>query len=667
MPVIALVVAFHVSPFGIALDRAFFDLASRHPLKSPVPPANSAIVLVDDQTLADVGREPLAMRWPFPRYAFAALIVALDRAGAKSIVLDFTFFENGESEQQDAILASVAACVPSVVLARTTRQGPVFWDRTFVSKYPRFFREPRTGIVDFLADDDGMARRYTAAASLAARPLETEPAIHGLLRWYGGLATLKRNERVPVISAAPFIKEGFDILVRLLNQDPDANPDQLAVLLAKTPRPTTAHSALVRDRVVFVGANASGTFDVKATPVGKVEPGTLIHWTAWANLATGGFINELSRNLALGVAALGILLVLAAGTWRPGVGAPGAAAIVFGVIVFISAYAGLSAGWSFAPATPIAAASLTLLGVAAESFWTEQRRKREIQAMFGSYVDPNVVARLIRDPTAIRLGGDRVPATVYFSDLAGFTDLSEKIPPEQLLEIINLYLQEMSECLIAHGAYIDKYIGDAVMAVFGAPLPNPHHALAACRGALAARRVMAEINDRLAISHGHTLGMRIGINSGDMIVGNLGSERKRNYTVLGDAVNLASRLEAANKEFGTDILLGENTARAVADRLATRPLTQLRVKGKLEAIEVHELIGAPEDLTPAKRAFLARYREGYARYSAREFAAAAEVFARALEDQPDDQVTAALLRNARQHSQTAPPPNWQPILTLETK
>jgi adenylate cyclase len=312
-------------------------------------------------------------------------------------------------------------------------------------------------------------------------------------------------------------------------------------------------------------------------------------------------------------------------------------------------------------------AVLTLLGVAAESFWTEQQRKREIQAMFGSYVDPAVVSLLLRDPHAIRLGGERREATVFFSDLAGFTDLSEKIPPEQLLAVINLYLQEMSDCVLAHHAYVDKYIGDAVMAVFGAPQPTSDHAIDACRSAIAARGVLQRINERLAQTYGHTLSMRIGINTGTMIVGNMGSERKRNYTVLGDAVNLASRLEAANKEFGTDVLLGDQTARAVAGEFATRPLTRLRVKGKLEAVEVHALVAAHADLTSVESQFLASYRKGYDLYARRQFSAAAEAFATAQTFAPQDRVTAELLRSARLFVQTPPPADWEPIVTLETK
>jgi class 3 adenylate cyclase len=235
-----------------------------------------------------------------------------------------------------------------------------------------------------------------------------------------------------------------------------------------------------------------------------------------------------------------------------------------------------------------------------------------------------------------------------------------------MVEVVNAYLEETSECLHRHGAYVDKYIGDAVMAVFGAPAALPDHALAACHAALDARRALAGINAKYA-AIGVSLEVRIGLNSGEMIVGNLGSSRKKNYTVMGDAVNLASRLEGANKEFGTHILLGENTARAVAGKMATRPLTRLRVKGKLVAVEVHELVGRPEELTAGQRDFLAAYQAGYARYVIREFAEAAAHFGRALELAPADTVTDELLRRAQLYATQPPLPDWEPILTLHSK
>jgi adenylate cyclase len=669
LPAALLLLGFHVSPFGAALDRAFFDLASRHPMRRAEPPPNSALVFVDEDTLETLKKIDSGMRWPLPRYAWAGFIAALHRAGAAKIVFDFTFFERDARDEFDLILANVAAAVPSVVLGRTEKRTPVFWDSAFIARNAALFPNSRMGNVDFLPDDDGLVRHYEMPGSLTALAFDPAPTSGGgLLHWHGGLADIQARGTVPVLSAARFIVRGNEIIRRLIKASPNLTVEEFARALAQEPQLTDDPAfAAVRGRTVFVGANAAATYDVKPTPVGKFEPGTLIHWTAWANLVSDDFITPWPRSTALAVALLGGVVIVGVGLARPGLLIPVFAALGFSAVVFGTAYAGLSAGWFLPPATPMLGAMLTLLGVAAESFWTEQRRKREIQAMFGSYVDPAVVALLVRDPGAIRLGGERRKATVFFSDLAGFTDLSEKIPPEQLLDVINLYLQEMSDCVLAHHAYVDKYIGDAVMAVFGAPQPTSDHAIDACRSAIAARGVLERINAQLAQTYGHRLTMRIGINTGEMIVGNLGSERKRNYTVLGDAVNLASRLEAANKEFGTDILLGETTARGVADHFATRPLTRLRVKGKLEAIEVHELLASHADLTPAQRDFLTPYLAGYSRYATRQFAGAVEFFQRALAARPADRVTAELLRTSVAFVQAPPPADWEPIVTLETK
>ncbi len=661
VPVALAVAVFHFTPASGTLDRAFFDAASRGPLVAATLPDNAALILIDEASLATLGREPYAMRWPFPRAAFAGLIAALDRAGAERIVMDFTFFEQSEAAEQDLMLAAIAAAVPSVVLARTGDQGPVFWDASYLMQHAAYFRVPRMGNVEFSADRDGIARRYSNPGSLAAAAAGIDDAQGGLLRWYGGLERL-REERVPVLSAAPFLIAGLDLYRRLEAAAPNFAPDEIGAALAEEPRLDAAAFAAVRGKTVFIGANASGTFDVKPLPVGDIEPGVLLHWTAWANLKTDGFITELPRAGSLVMAAAFIGLLARAGAPRAGRVATLLVAITLG-----AAYAGLSAGWFFAPATPVTAAFFGMLGVVAEGFLSEQRRRREVQAIFGSYVDPGVVERLVRDPRAIRLGGEKREATVFFCDLAGFTDMSEQVSPEELLVLINRYLEDTSDCLLAHGAYIDKYIGDAVMAVFGAPQHLPDHAIAAGRAALAAQAGLTKLNAELSVKYGRTLSMRIGLNSGDMIVGNVGSERKRNYTVLGDAVNLAARLEGANKEFGTAILVGEETTRRIGGALVLRPLTRLRVKGKQRAIEVSELVGELGKLTSEEEAFLASYRPAYAAYTARRFAEAAEGFAAAAAHRPDDRMTKALLADAVRLAQTPPSSDWEPVLKLESK
>ncbi|WP_414662472.1 CHASE2 domain-containing protein [Horticoccus sp. 23ND18S-11] len=671
LPVALAVGLFHVVPIRATLDRAFFDAGSRRPLTSTPPPDGSAIVLMDNATLDALSKEGFGGTWPPPRGVFAALIAGLQRAGAATIVVDFVFLDHSAAVEQDQLLGALTAGLPHVVLARTRTQQPAFWSERFRGDHAALFSRPRMGLADANTDGDGVIRHYLAPESLAAAALANPTsATGGLLRWHGGLADLNvPSSRVPVLSAASFVLAGLPTLGRLMEATPDGNfdPLKLAARLAAEPPLRGEAFDSVRGRIVFVGASATGSFDQKPFAIGGLEPGVLVHWTAWANLVQDAFIRPLHPVVAPLLAA-GFLAGLALLTVRKsGLLLPVVAALALAAGTLFAAYAGLSHGWFLAPATPVLATGLGLIGVVAEKFWTERRRRHEVQAMFGSYVAPEVVELLVRDPNAIKLGGERREATVFFCDLAGFTDLSEIVTPDELLELINGYLQETSDCLMEYGAYIDKYIGDAVMAVFGAPLDQPGHALAACRGALAAQRVLAARNTRLQHSHGRTLHMRIGINTGSMLVGNLGSERKKNYTVLGDAVNLASRLEGANKEFGTSILLGETTAALVRDTLVVRPLTALRVKGKQTAVEVFELVGEPGDLTPEKKTFLAAYGEGHALYTARRFAEAAAALERAAALAPDDDMTRNLLTEARDFATTPPPADWQPILSLKSK
>ena len=669
LPVVLAVLVFHLTPFGEKLDHAFFDFASRHPLKSPPLPAHSAIVLMDEEAMKLLSSRGLGT-WPPPRTVFAALIAGLERAGAERIVMDFIFLDNSRAAEEDAFLGGLAAAMPQVVLAHMPGQMPAFWDADFRKTHAAYFAVPRTGsaAADTLPDADGVIRRYDLPGSLAGVASTPPPAQSGgLLRWYGGVKKIE-SQGVPVLSASGFLVEGLKLVPQLTESAPNFAPAEFARGLAALPALSGKGLDDVRGRTVFVGANAAGTYDQKALPVGPVEPGVVIHWTAWANQVSGGFIRALPPWFSLLLGAAVIIGLTVTGARQTG----GVVVLMFttaGIALAIAAaaYAGLSSGFFFPPATPILAAGFTMTGVILENFWIERRRRHEVQTMFGSYIDPEVVEMLVRDPNAIRLGGERREASVFFCDLAGFTDLSEQVPPEQLLILINGYLQETSDFLMAHGAYVDKYIGDAVMAVFGAPKPLPNHALSACRAALSAQRALRNRNVELAEKYGRTLGMRIGINTGHMIVGNVGSDRKKNYTVLGDAVNLASRLEAANKEFGTAILIGETTAALVRDHLAIRPLTALKVKGKDIAVNVAEVVGEFADLTAEQKNFLAIYGEAHALYTGRRFAEAAAAFERASVLAPDDSMTKNLLADARLLAAAPPPADWQPILKLTSK
>ena len=253
LPVALLVVVFHFSAFSQALDRAFFDASSRHPLRATPPPGNSALVLVDEQTLSALSQQGL--RWPFPRAIFAQLIVALQQAGAAQVVVDFTFFEETATEQ-DQLRAAVAAASPSVVLARTSERPPVFWSETYRSVHPQFFSKARTGFVEFTADEDGVARTYVVPGSLAAVAFDPPALIPGgLIRWHGGLEQV-RAQGVPVLSAAPYIAAGKPILEHLISSAPDLDPEAVAKALAEVPTTTVPMAVATPTASVVAGASS---------------------------------------------------------------------------------------------------------------------------------------------------------------------------------------------------------------------------------------------------------------------------------------------------------------------------------------------------------------------------------------------------------------------------
>lgn len=662
-----------------SLDRAWFDFLQRRTARVAPVPDDTALVLIDERALQRLGADDFGYRWPWPRRVFAGLFASLHRAGAKAIVADLNFFEDSENPMQDYELGALAAALPELTLgampatADKPEQLPVIWPADFRAANAACFAQPRWGSTQSFPDDDGVIRRYVAPDSLVGVALQrpvADPAEPRLLRWRGDLSGL-RARGVPVLTAEPFVVDGLAVMKTAVEAAGDLEPGALRQVVEAAPAPADPRVreafARVRGRTVFVGVNAASTYDYIATPCGAPEPGVIAHWTAHATLLAGGFLREAGPWGGAGV----LLVIIGALGWvaRGGVGVAKPALVAGGGVVLAlggSAAAFVGNVW-FAPMLPVAGAVAGFGAAAVQSFLLERARKQEIQGWFGSYVSPAVVKQLVQNPDSLKLGGEKRELTVFFADLANFTTLSESLPPEQLVALINSVLEDLTEGVLAHGCYVDKYIGDAIMGVFGSPEPLANHALAACRAALECRRRLESLNARLERAHGRRLGLRIGVNTGEVIVGNVGSTKKRNYTVLGDAVNLASRLEGANKEFQTGILIGPRTAALVGAALVTRPVALLKVKGKTQAVAVHELIGEPEALDEGARRFLAAYGAGYAAYCQRRFAEACRAFATAATLRPDDFLATRYAEETERLADSPPPADWDPILELHSK
>ena len=284
-------------------------------------------------------------------------------------------------------------------------------------------------------------------------------------------------------------------------------------------------------------------------------------------------------------------------------------------------------------------------------------------AAFRKYIPSDLVKALVSEGIEPSPGGSIRNLTVLFSDIAGFTGLSERLG-DQIIPLLSRYLDTMSREVSGHGGTIDKFIGDAVMAFWGAPAANADHAVDACRAALAFQRALR--TSGLADDDGRPLQVRVGINSGDMLVGNIGSDVRLNYTVIGDAVNIASRLEGANKEYGTDIIIGEETRRLAGDRILTRELDRLTVYGRAGGIAIYELLGIAENAAVLPD-WVALYEHGLAAYRSRDFAGAADFFQSVLDARTADQPARIMLGRCDQYLKSPPGEDWEATNAMKAK
>ncbi len=284
-------------------------------------------------------------------------------------------------------------------------------------------------------------------------------------------------------------------------------------------------------------------------------------------------------------------------------------------------------------------------------------------AAFRKYIPADLVRSLVSEGIEPRPGGSVRTLTVLFADIAGFTGLSERLG-DRIIQLLSSYLDTKSREITAHGGTIDKFIGDAVMAFWGAPAANIHHAVDACRSALACQRALRE--SALTDDSGRPLAVRIGINSGEMLVGNIGSEVRLNYTVIGDAVNVASRLEGANKEYGTDIILGEQTRRLAGDRICVRELDRLMVYGRAGGRAIYELIGMAEDGAEPP-GWIALYESSLAAYRARNFAGAIDFFQRVLAVRAADRPARIMIERCNEFIRSPPGDDWEATNAMKAK
>jgi adenylate cyclase len=557
------------------LDGRILDLATTTAPAGAAPEV--VIVAIDEPSFADLG-----LQWPWPRSVHARLIESLRAAGARTIGVDLVFAEPSRPEE-DAALAAVLG--PDVVLAA---------DETLIDT-PEAAQLVRTEPLTLFTDAG-------AASGLANMPIAPDGSVREMPPWPDSFA-------VRVLAAA--------------GREAGPAPDGATIALAgpaRTYRTVSYYQALeasallppdiVRDRIVLVGLSLQTAPTVDAggadafstawtTRTGRLTSGVELHANVIGNLLAGTFVRPVPAWLT---ALVTVAAALAAGALvlhdtRPrtvvwgALGLAGLAAATMAALVFARA-------WS-PPATPAFAflAVLSVQGVL--DYARERRTRRAITTAFRHYLAPELVERLARDPSLLRLGGERRTLTVLFCDVRGFTTIAEgmKDDPHRLTRLVNSLLDPLSEEVLRRGGTIDKYIGDCVMAFWNAPLDDPDHAVHAVDAALAMARAARRFGelagpDTAAGDAGPLrLSVGIGINTGDAVVGNMGSSARFDYTAIGDAVNLAARLETLCRTYEVAMVIGEETRSRVADRYVTAFLDRVAVKGRGGAEAIHTVLG----------------------------------------------------------------------------
>jgi adenylate cyclase len=627
-----------------AVELKTYDWRLTHTARPETARTDIALVEIDEYSLRNL--QPYVGGWPWPRAVHSMLVDFLARAPARLIAYDVNFaaadtrkgFDMGGAtlsgaDSDQALIDSVKAAGNVILLTdatyeATSGESTGVPDAGYRLASPRVLERrivfpPFPALVPaaagfgqnvFALDADGVMRHtvpFVRSGASVLPSLGAAAAFKALGMQAGevrldGDRLVMRNRMLPLAERRVRTASGvtaydwglIDFRGPTLSADLkhrtyqtysffDLLSAEQQILDKAKP---AVDPAVFRDKIVFVGTTASGLLDVFETPFanGKM-PGISVHAAVADDILSNRFIAEepdavRAAVVLLSALSVGLLAALAPAWW--------AAA---GTTAFVAAGAWLATdqfarGRWFNLAQPVLAAALAIFGGVAYQYVVEGREKRKMKKLFGQYVSRDVYEQLVADPSRARLGGQRREMTVLFSDIRGFTTVSEAGEPEDIVRTLNEYFTCMVEIVFRHRGTVDKFVGDMVMALFGAPLDDAEHADHAVAAALEMTRALEDLNARWRAEGRPELQIGVGINSGSMIAGNIGSDAIMSYTVIGDAVNLASRLESLNKEFATRIIISDATKARLSGGCDVRPLGEVVVKGKTTAVSIYEVV-----------------------------------------------------------------------------
>jgi adenylate cyclase len=687
------------------IDRAFSD---RGPAGIPKDSLDVIIVSISDKSESTVPE-----RFPFPRSYYARAIHNLNRAGVKAIGIDLTFEQpDTRGPHHDDELFSAIQRYRNVVVAGKTdlRRDEATVQREDENFHSIFFpADSAVGSVFVPNDIDGVYRRYMPFTKMPDRDVFLPTFSFALLNIASGIKAktpaedrsgffIVGDRHIPKYDDVSLLINYYgpagktfrelDIVNILDDGEFETNEERelrTSINMFDDPDYGLLHDEVFKDKIVLIGpyfSESKDLFNVSVSEPGMSDRnqmyGVELHANVLQMLIDQNYITNVS-----GIVVFLYIVLLSGVTFyvvtmlklirtRFAILAE-IGAVTFSVLLIVCIlqffYYMFSVHSVLVPVvSPIAAVILNYFGSAVYQYLTERKQKTMIKGMFSQYLNPAVVNELIAHPEKLRLGGEKKELTVFFSDIASFTNFSEKLDAVELVQLLNEYLSAMTDIILRNDGMLDKYVGDAVMAIWGAPVELKNTALNGCRAALQMQQRTHEIAGRWVSEGKPNLIVRMGLNTDEMVVGNVGGAGRFDYTVIGDAVNLGSRLEGANKTYGTQIMISERTHDLVKDVLLCRELDLLIVKGKSKPIRVFELIAERSDpIDPKKLELLERYAGGMTLYRERKFAEAMHLFYSALEIDHEDGPSQLYFSRAEKFLKNPPPPDWNGVFEMKTK
>jgi len=698
-----------------ALSNYTYDAFLRRVHK---PPQTDKVVIIDidDQSLQDIGQ------WPWPRFLLAQLAQKLFEAEAAVVVFDIVFPEEDRTSpaavnrllQQhfdieisfdelpehianfDNILAQSIGMGKSIVgcfLRPTDTKIDVASETD--PHYRGYYQLRGRGTYDnFLmqADDIVVSIPVINAASQSAF-FNASPDADGIVRsnplvWSLGPQRIYPSLALEAVRLYRDIPQGTimydehgiteirlrDLVIptdrhgrlvinyRTISTDVSTGfSSSFPTYPAKDVLAGRVPSSSLKDKIVFIGTSAVGLKDIRATPLTQWFSGVEIHAVMVDNMLSGDILRYpawISGVQTFFILLVGMVLTAIINRGRSWL----SFILALGLIVLSIMLSLIMMGtydFVFIPVWLILTILILYPFLTMMKFWQEERQKIRVRNMFGTMVSQDVLSYLENNPESFSLTGHRTEATMMFSDVAGFTTISENLEPERLSELLNRYLSPMSQIIMDLRGYIDKYEGDAIMAEWGVPFPLKDHAVQACKAALKQQQELAALRPVLKNEFGHDIYVRMGVNSGSITAGNMGSDKRFQYTVMGDAVNLAARLEPANKDYGTDIIIGSATRDLAGTAIEVRLLDRIVVKGKTQPVEIYELLGMAGEVTEARQAVVSQYEQALHLHWDRKWDEALQLLDQIIAMDPNENPARSLKERILFYRNTPPPPEWQ--------